>query len=445
LKGKVGIKNGVRKSQQLWKQATALIPCGTNTFSKMASQFVEGVYPIYIKKGQGCIVEDVDGNKFIDYPLSLGPIILGHNYPKVNAAISDQLKKGIVFSLPGALEVELSKLIKENIPSAQMVRFVKTGSEATSAAIRIARAYMGKSIVAQYGYHGWHEWFTAGNKMFCKGIPEEFKKNICSFQYNDIKSLEALFKKHKNKIACVIMEPVALDLPKNGFLKKVQALAHKNNALVIFDETITGFRFSKMSVQKYYNVTPDISILGKGIANGMPLGAVVGKKKIMDVCHEIFFSSTFAGELLSLSAAVATIEEIKRKNVCAYIDKIGTRLKDGFNTIADELGIKAQLNGYGGRHFLVFSHFKDANKNTLAKSLFWQETVKRGVLFGAAQYVSYAHTKEMIDYTLDVSRQALSVMKKAINANQLEKALKGKPVRPAIRLCMSSKGFGQIR
>ena len=190
----LGIKKGIKESLALWKKALAVTPCGTHTFSKMASQFVEGVYPIYLEKGNGCIVEDIDGNRFIDYPLALGPINLGYNYKRVNDAITDQLKKGITFSLPSSVEVELVQEIRKTVPSAEMVRFVKTGSEATSAAVRIARAFTGRNKVLYWGYHGWHEWYIVNNDLYAGGIPADYKKFIFSFQYNNIDSLHNLFK-----------------------------------------------------------------------------------------------------------------------------------------------------------------------------------------------------------------------------------------------------------
>lgn len=430
---KLGIKKGIVKSKKLWKKASSLIPCGTQTFSKMPSQFVEGVYPVYLVKGQGCIVEDVDGNKFIDYPLSLGPIILGYNYKRINQAIKDQLHKGIVFSLPNPFEIELAQEIKESMPSAEMVRFVKTGSEATSAAIRIARAFTGKNKVAYWGYHGWHEWYMASNEQYANGIPADYKKYIFNFQYNNIDSLHKLLKQHGNEMACVIMEPIGLEFPKDNFLEKVKELTRRYKTLLIFDETITGFRISTGGAQEYYQVIPDISVIGKAIGNGMPIAAVVGKKRIMEVCNRIFFSSTFAGELLSIRAALETIREIKQKRVCEYINRLGNKLKDGFNEVAKKLDIKAELKGYGARHSLIFLQFKDEKKNTLLKSLFWQETVKRGILFGAAQFISFSHTDREIDYTLKVCKECLGIVKKAMREKNIRKCLKGHMVRPILK------------
>jgi len=430
---KLGIKNGINNSRKLWKKAISLIPCGTQTFSKMPSQFVEGVYPVYLVRGQGCIVEDVDGNRFIDYPLSLGPIILGYNYKRISQAIKDQLNKGIVFSLPNPLEIELAEEIRKSMPSAGMVRFTKTGSEATSAAVRIARAFTGRNKVAYWGYHGWHEWYMAANEQYANGIPSDYKKFIFNFQYNNIDSLHKILKQHGNEMACVIMEPIGLEFPKDNFLEKVRELTHRFKTLLVFDETITGFRIAVGGAQGYFKVIPDISVIGKAIGNGMPIAAVVGKKEIMRVCNKIFFSSTFAGELLSIRAALETIREIRQRNVCEYINRLGNNLKDGFNEIAKKEGIKAELKGYGARHSLVFSQYNDEERNTLLKSLFWQETVKRGVLFGAAQYISFSHARGIIDYTLGACQDSLKIVKKAIEENRINKYLEGRPVRPILK------------
>jgi len=433
LKKPVGISGGMKRSSRLWDKAVSIIPCGTQTFSKMPSQFVEGVYPVFLKSGKGCRVQDVDGNSYIDYPLALGPVILGHNYRRVNDAIKDQLNNGIIFSLPTPLEIEVAEKIRELVPSAEMVRFVKTGSEATSAAIRIARAVTGKEKIVSWGYHGWHEWYTAGKEDFRCGIPGKIKDYITTFNYNDIGSLEKIFKKYKGKIACVIMEPIGLEYPKKRFLSRVKKLTRENNALLIFDETITGFRFLKYSAQKYFNVTPDISILGKSLANGMPLAVVAGRKKVMKTCENIFFSSTFAGETLSLRAALETIDEIKKKKVCEHIDRLGNRLKDRFNDLAAKYGIKAGLSGYGARQFLSFTQYREADKNTKLKALFWQESVKRGILFGAAQFISYSHKDSDIKYTLEVCEESFKVVRKAVDEDNIDKYLKGKHPRPIIK------------
>ncbi|KKL47328.1 hypothetical protein LCGC14_2336620, partial [marine sediment metagenome] len=260
-----------------WKQTTKLIPSGVQTLSKMPSKYVKGVYPIYIEGGSGCYVYDKDFKVYTDYPCALGAITLGYNFRPVTEAVKSQLGDGTLFSLPSYKETELAQTLVDIIPSAEQVRFLKTGSEATSAAIKIARSYTGKKTVLYCGYHGWHDCYTVRTQKN-KGIPKEMAYLTQPFKYNDIDSLKRLFERFFD-VACVIMEPYVFEKPEDGFLEEVRKLTHKNKALLIFDEVVTGFRTPHMSAQKWLQITPDLSTFGKGMANGFPMACVVGKKK----------------------------------------------------------------------------------------------------------------------------------------------------------------------
>jgi glutamate-1-semialdehyde 2,1-aminomutase/spore coat polysaccharide biosynthesis protein SpsF len=413
----------IDKSQAWWDRAVQKIPCGTQTLSKAPNQFAEGVYPIYLEKGKGSHVWDVDGNEFIDYPLSLGAMILGHQYPAVNEAIEAQLRKGVVFSLVHPLEVQLSELISEVVPCAEMVRFTKTGSEATQAAVRIARSYTGRKRIAACGYHGWHDWYvgvTARNN----GVPDEVKELISTFDYNKIETLESLFAKFPGEIAAVIMEPVSLELPKEGFLEKVKELAKKYSAVLIFDEIITGFRFALGGVQELYGVIPDLATMGKAIANGMPLNLVCGKAELMKECDKIFFSSTFAGETLSLAAAFTTITEMRKEKVIPYIWKQGEKLLKSVNEHMKKLDLNAELTGFGPRQFIKFND-PLGQPSLLLKAIYWQECIKRGILFGNAQFISFSHTDSDINWTIEVAHEALDVVKRAVESGRPEEFYEG--------------------
>jgi glutamate-1-semialdehyde aminotransferase len=407
----------------LWERALDLIPTGTQTLSKAPNQFVQGVYPIYLQRGQGSHVWDVDGNEYIDYPLSLGAIFLGHAYPRVNEAIQRQLRDGIIFSLMHPLEVDVADRLKDLIPCAERVRFAKSGSDVTSAAIRVARASTGRTKIAFCGYHGWHDWYAATTAR-AKGIPTSTRELIFPFQYNDPASLEQVLAEHTGEIAAVIMEPVGLEAPREGFLQRVRELATQYGARLVFDEIVTGFRFDAGGIQKKYGVVPDLATFGKSMANGMPLNVLVGKKEVMAECEEVFFSTTFGGEVLSLAAAMAVLDEMQEQPVVAHIWKQGQRLQDGFNRMAAEKGVAGCFTGFPPRMFPVFKDAQGA-VSKLHKSLFWQETVKRGILFGNAQMISFSHTDDDITRTLSACDEALDFVKEADASGEPERFLEG--------------------
>lgn len=411
------------RSKQLWEKALKLIPCGTQTLSKAPSQFAEGVYPIYLDRGKGSHVWDVDGNEYIDFPLGLGAMILGYDYPSVKEAILKQLEKGSTFSLLNTAEIEFAELVNEVVPCAENVRFTKTGSEATSGAIRIARAYTGKKKIATCGYHGWHDWYVGATPRHL-GVPEEVRNLVLTFSYNDPASLEKLFAEHPNQIAAVIMEPVGLVPPQNQFLEKVKEIAHKNQALLIFDEIVTGFRYALGGAQELYKVIPDLATMGKAVGNGMPLNLVCGKAEVMKTCENIFFSSTFGGETLSLVAGSAVIREMKSKNVISQLWKQGNKLLENFKSQTAKLQLKAELIGFGPRQFLnVFG--EDGKPSQLLKAIFWQECIRRGVLFGNAQFISFSHSDADIEKTIQATNVALEYLKKAVDSGAPEKFYDG--------------------
>ncbi len=266
------------RSEYWWQKAREIIPRGTQTLSKGPDQFVDGVTPKYLERGQGCHVWDVDGNEYIDYPMALGPILLGYNYPRVVDAVIERLRKGTTFTLLNPLEVELAELLTEVIPCAEMVRFGRNGADATMAAIRVARAYAGREHIAFCGYHGCHDWYAVTTSLN-KGIPEFNGRLIHAFEYNKIGTLEEVFAAHPGEVAAVIMEQPGEE-PKENFLQACIDCAHRHGALFILDEICTGFRYAMGGAQQYYGVVPDLACVGKAMGNGLPISAVVGKKRV---------------------------------------------------------------------------------------------------------------------------------------------------------------------
>lgn len=426
-------RRDLSRSQEYWNRSVGLIPCGTQTLSKGPTQYVDGVAPKYLFKGKGCHVWDVDGNEYIDYGMGLHPIILGYSYPTVDEAIKAQLSHGITFTLMHPLEVELAEVLREIIPCAEMIRYGKNGSDVTAAAIRVARAYTGRTKIACCGYHGWQDWYI-GSTERNKGIPKEVGELTRTFEYNNIESLHRVFQENKGEIAAVIMEPVGAIPPENDFLQHVKELAHNEGAVFILDEIITGFRFALGGAQEFLDVTPDLATFGKSMSNGMPLSAIVGKEEIMREFEEVFFSFTFGGETLSLAAALATIQEIKEKNVLEFVWKQGTKLQDGYNRIIDELelGDYTRCGGYPPRSIVSFFAVEDLEPLEM-KSLVQQVLLERGVLWAGYHAVSFSHKDEEIDETLDAFHEALRLLKGAIEEKDIRRYLKGPPVKPVFR------------
>ncbi|MEX0764800.1 MAG: aminotransferase class III-fold pyridoxal phosphate-dependent enzyme [Nitrosopumilaceae archaeon] len=428
----------LKKSFKLLEQSRKLIPSLTQTFSRAAYTFVEGAFPVYAEKGKGSHFFDVDGNEYIDYLCGLGPVVLGHCYPKVDRSIRKQLEDGIIFSLPHRLEIEVSELLCSIIPCAEMVKFSKTGSGSATGAVRAARAITKRDKIAYWGSGGvWHDWF-AGIISRNQGVPQFNKDLIFLFDYNNIESLESIFEENKNEIACVFMEPAIFESPDNNFLKKVKKLTKANGSVLIFDEIVTAFRLANGGGQELFGVEPDITVLGKGIANGMPLSAVVGKEEYMKSFDDVFFSTTYASETLSLAASRATITEFIEKPVVRKMWDIGNLLMNEFNKVAKEYSLDIMMTGYPVRIRLMAKD-RQGEDSILIRSLLIQELVKRGIfMHPAIEYVSFSHTKEDIKKTITAVADSLTVVKKAMTSNDISSYLDGKPATPVYSMLKSA-------
>jgi glutamate-1-semialdehyde 2,1-aminomutase/spore coat polysaccharide biosynthesis protein SpsF len=408
-----------------------VIPGGSQTFSKSPSQFVQGVAPTFLIRGKGSHVWDADDNEYIDYPMGLGPVILGHGYPSVVEAVKETLDHGTAMSLPHPLEIEVAEAVTRMIPCAEMVRFGKNGSDATAGAVRVARAYTGRARIACCGYHGWQDWFI-GTTTRSRGVPAEVAQLTHPFRYNDIGSLERILHDHRGQVAAVIMEPVGIEPPRNRFLEDVADLTRSHDALLIFDEVVTGFRLALGGAQELFKVTPDLACLGKGMANGFPLSAVTGRRDVMEVFDEAFFSFTFGGEIASLAAARATLSELREKPVIDHLWTLGRELQEGVNALAAEHGLGAQIRcvGYPPRTVVEFAPASEAQ---LVKSLFQQECLKRGVLFSGGQNMSYSHSSDDIAATLSAYRAAMNYLRDALASGDPRGWLEGPLIEPVFR------------
>lgn len=420
----------ITESNKLYARATGLIPAYTQTLAKGPQQYVNGIAPKYLKSGKGSHVWDVDGNEYIDYQMGIGPLSLGYAYDAVDQAIINQLKDGITFSQMHPLEVEVAEQIRDVVPNAEMVRFSKTGADVTSAAIRLVRAYTGKNKVLCCGYHGWHDFYISVTDRN-KGIPQPVQDLSFTFNYNDIQSvLDSI----DDDVACIILEPMVFEAPKDNFLHKLRDVCSEKNIVLIFDEMWTGFRLAVGGAQEYFGVKADLACFSKAIANGMPVSVLTGKKEIMSLCDkDIFFFTTFGGETLSLAAVKATIHEMRSKNVPGFLAKQGKKLKDGYNELVRQLGIDSYTSCTGNEVRTIVFFNASAGNPLEMKSLVQQELIKRGILWGGFHNMSFSHSDSDISYTLSAYAEVLPILKKAVEEKNVAGYLKGEPVGPVFR------------
>ncbi|WP_255430853.1 aminotransferase class III-fold pyridoxal phosphate-dependent enzyme [Candidatus Nitrosopumilus sp. SW] len=413
-------------SAQYKKRAEKVIPHLTGTFSRAATSFIENVYPLYIQSGNGSHFTDVDGNEYLDYLMALGPITLGYNYGIVNQAIKDQLDKGILFSLPHTIEVELSELVCKTIPFADMVKFEKSGSNAVTAAVRAARAFTQKDMIAYCGTGGvWHDWQAA---MVSRdgGVPKFNEDLIKIFDYNDSDGLEQIFDDNPNKIAAIVLEPTQFEEPKNNFLQKVRKLADQNDSLLILDEIVTGFRFDLAGAQKYFGIKGDLVCFGKGMSNGLPLSAVTGTSEFMKTFDDLWVSSTNNSETLSMAGTKAVINEMKEKNTIQHCWKIGKILFDGWNKISEKNNINAKMTGYPIR--MDLRCFNNSGSESLSmKSFILQEMVKQNVFMSilGASYICYSHSEQDVEKTLQSFENVCDIINTKIENDDYQKHMDG--------------------
>lgn len=421
----------ITKSDEYYKIALDLIPAQTQTLAKGTGQNIKGVAPKFLQKGKGAHVWDVDGNEYIDYTMGVGPLSLGYAYDKVDEAIKEQLKEGITFSMPHPLEVEVAELIHRVVPNAESIRYSRGGADVVSGAVRVSRAYTGKNKVLCCGYHGWHDWYISVTDRN-KGIPQSIQDMTFTFNYNDIQSV---IDSIDDDTACIVLEPFVFEEPKDNFLQKLRDVCTKNGIVLVFDEMWTGFRISLGGAQEYFGIKADLACFSKAIANGMPLSVLTGKKEIMSLLDkDVFFFNTFGGETLSLAAAKATLNEMIEKNVQTYLAKQGNKLKAGYNSIAEKLGLNyTKCSGYDCRTIITYDAEKSGCNPLEMKSLVQQEMIKRGILWSGFHNISFSHSDDDINYTLKAYEDVLPILKTAVEEKRVKQFLKGEPVEPVFR------------
>lgn len=398
-------KLNITKSIELFEKAKTLVPGGV-LGARKPGDFIMGEYPIFLEYGKGCRLIDVDGNEFIDFLCGYGPIILGYREDEVDDAVIRQIKdKGFCFTLSQRYQNELAAKLNTLIPSGEMSIFLKTGSDATTAAIRIARAYTGKIKVMRCGYHGWHDWCVEMKG----GIPSKFYEDVYEFHYNDLDGLEDLMKKHGTETAAIIMTPFGHPLhnkmqePKRGFLEGVRELAGRYGAVLVFDEIRTCFRLRMGGAQELYEVVPDLTVLGKGMANGYAISVVTGKKDVMMAAEsKLFISSTFYPNSDGYIASLKTIEVMERENVIENIWDKGNRfLNKVRNIINKHDNAGAELSGVAPMFFVTFTKGDPETKRG-RRTDFYTQMIRKGFFFTPHHhaYISYRHTEEDLDLTV---------------------------------------------
>ncbi len=422
------------RSEAFLKRAEQVIPLGSQTFSKSRTQYPHGVSPFFIERAAGAHAWDIDGNEYIDFVSSLASVTLGYQDPDVDAAVSEQLKSGVIFSLPHRLETEVAELICEMVPCAERVRFGKNGSDATTGAVRLARAHTGRDRIAVCGYHGWQDWYI-GSTARHKGVPPATRELTHAFAYNDLASLEAALTAHPGQFAGVILEPMNIAEPLPGFLQGVKDLAHRHGALLIFDETITGFRFANGGAQACFGVTPDLASFGKGLANGYPLSAIAGRADVMKLMEEVFFSFTFGGEALSLAAAKATLTKLRHEAVIEGLIARGSALKAALSALIEreKLGDVFSVSGHPTWSFLAIRDARGAGSFEI-KTLLMQEQHQRSILCLGTHNLNHAHSAADVDALLAMYGEVLPMIGRALDAGTLAGLLRCEPLVPLFKL-----------
>jgi len=420
----------ITRSLEMYEKAKQIMHPVTQTMAKGPGQYSIGVSPVYLESGKGSHVWDVDGNEYIDLNAAIGPLCLGYAYDKVDEAIMAQLKKGITFSLMHRLEYEVCELIHQVVPNAESVRISKTGCDVTTAAVRLSRAFTGRSKVVCCGYHGWHDWYIATTTRNA-GIPEEVRSLTSTFSYNNIESLKAVL---NEEVACVILEPYVFEAPQPGFLEEVARLTKENGSLLIFDEMWSGFRIALGGAQEYFNIKADLACFSKAVANGMPISFLTGRKDVISRGeHDVFIFTTFGGEALSMAATIATIEELRDKNVPAHLAAQGKKLKDGYNQLVADLDMQqyTSCGGFDCRGIITFT--PAAGDGLVVKTFVQQEMIRLGVLWGGFHNMSYSHSDADVAAVLAAYAEVLPMLKEAILNDNVAQQLKGEVLEMVFR------------
>jgi glutamate-1-semialdehyde aminotransferase len=423
------------KSQDLYVQAKKIIPGGTQLLSKRPEQFLPDYWPAYYKKAKGCKVWDLDDKEYIDVSyMGIGANTVGYADDDIDSAVKNVVDACNMTTLNPPEEVELAQKLIQLHPWAEMARFARSGGEAMMVAVRIARAAACKDIVLFCGYHGWHDWYIAANLsndsaldgqllpgLKPAGVPRYLRDTSFPFNFNNKAEFQNLMEKYKGKIAAVVMEPIRNVEPEEGFWEYIKSETEKNEIALIIDEITAGWRLNLGGAHLLYAIEPDIAVFAKGMSNGYPMAAVIGKKKFMDAAQDSFISSTYWTERIGPTAALATIQKMERHKIQEHLVNIGKIVQNGWNSIAKKTGLSIHTGS-----IYPLSHFDFQDKEPLIlKTLFTQEMLARGYLAVNSFYCSFAHNEDIVQKYLDTVEEVFTLIKKSIDENTSAKLLKG--------------------
>ncbi len=430
------------KSSAAQARLHALVPGGAHTYARGSDQYPEGMAPVIVR-GSGARVEDLDGNSFVEYGMGLRAVTLGHGYEPVTSAVAHAITQGMSFSRPSELELRAAETFLEQVPGADMVKFAKNGSDVTTAAVKLSRAATGRSRVAicrTHPFFSTDDWFIGTTPMSAGTLDEETRLTV-GFDYNDLDSVRSLLTRYPGEIACLVLEPAtALEEPAPGFLEGLRRLADEDGFVLVFDEMITGMRWSPHGAQHVYGVTPDLSTWGKAIGNGFPISALAGRRDLLELGGlrterpRVFLLSTTHGpETSGLAAYLAVVRTYLQHDVVATMERQGRKLAAAVSAEIEEAGLAGFVEVRGRSSCLVFAtRDPDLEASQAYRTLFLQELLRHGVL-GQSFVISAAHTDADIELTARAVRRALRVYREAIDRGTTDGLLVGRPVAPALR------------
>ncbi|MDZ7290509.1 MAG: aminotransferase class III-fold pyridoxal phosphate-dependent enzyme [candidate division KSB1 bacterium] len=407
----------MKPSDQHFQKALALIPWGTQTNAKRPYPFFDETMPKFIERGKGCRIWDMEGKEYIDFRLALGPVTLGYCYDEVDAAVRAQMNKGVLFSMASPIELELAQLLHEVVPNAEMCRFMKTGEDANLCNVRIARAYTKRDMIIVSGYHGYPDWFATEDSPN-NGVPEIIKEYVKIAPWGNLEAAEKLIRQYNEQLACVMAVPYDFNEDTSGeYIRLLRKLTKEYGIILILDEVLTGFRLALGGAQEYFGIDADLASYAKAMANGYPISTYLGKRQYMEQLNKFKLTTTYAGETLSIAAAIATIKIMRREKVHEHLWAMGRRLMNGFNELAKELSIEAHAAGLPPAPFLKFAT-PDEVYNARIEYLWFRELYREGIFANTRWFISYSHKQADIDEALSKSRVAL---KRALDVEPRER------------------------
>jgi glutamate-1-semialdehyde 2,1-aminomutase len=407
----------MKPSDKHYQEALKLIPWGTQTNAKRPYPAFDAVMPKYIVRGKGCRLWDMEGKEYIDYRLSLGPVTLGYCYEPVDDAVRAQMADGVLFSMASPIELDLARLIHEMVPNAEMVRFMKTGADVNSCNIRLAREHTRRDMILMSGYHGYPDWFQTADSPN-NGVPEFMKEYVKIIPWGNCEEAERLIKQYGERIACVISIAYDFNEDTSGtYIRFLREKTREYGILLVMDEVLTGFRLAKGGAQEYFGVDADLAGYAKAMANGFPLSAYAGRKQYMEGLNRFKITTTYAGETLSIAAAIATLKIMQREPVHEHIWAMGRRLMAGFDRIVHDLGVPGHAAGLPPGSFLKFDH-ADPTYHDRLEYLWQRELYREGIFANNRWFISYSHKPADIDESLEKASRAL---RRALEAEPKER------------------------